>query len=380
MNKKILITGGAGFIGSHLVARLSETYDRIVVIDNLNTQIHGEEQDSYTYKSILGKCTFIKGDVLNRADWLKELDETDTIIHLAAETGTGQSMYESERYVSVNCTGTAILCDILSAGNHSVKKVVVASSRAIYGEGKLLCPQHGFKYPDSRLSENMEKGIFENLCDECGAPLLPVATDESSRINPLSIYGLTKYFQENALLSVCQSLNIDCTALRFQNVYGPGQSLKNPYTGIISIFSNRLRLQKDIQIFEDGEESRDFVYITDVINSIMLSISKNEISQRAYNIGSGIQTSVKEVAYQLKDLLKSNSGIKISGQFRKGDIRHNFADNSLAQKELGYESKVSFKEGLGLFVNWAMSETLSEDKYEKSLNELKDKGLLNTKK
>ena len=380
MKNKILITGGAGFIGSHLVEKLHLQYD-IVVLDNLNPQIHGVDGNSYTFKSIQNKCEFIKGDVQNSEDWEKSLlTGANIIIHLAAETGTGQSMYESSRYVNANCMSTALMTDILNSKKYPIKKVILASSRAVYGEGKYVNSDNQITFPDLREEIDLENGHFECLDKKDKSVLKPLPTDELSRINPLSVYGLTKYFQENILQNVCFTLGIKYIALRFQNVYGPGQSLSNPYSGIISIFSNRIKQGKELFIFEDGLESRDFVYILDVIQSIDLALNNETIETGIYNVGSGIQTPVIDVARQLSNLIDPTIEIHVTGQYRKGDIRHNYADLSKIQNELGYSSHYSFEEGLNLFVAWAKNQELEQDNYEKSLLELSEKGLLTSKK
>ena len=378
MRKKILITGGAGFIGSHLVERLFKTGEfEITVLDNLHPQIHGEKGDSFTFKKIEGKCNFIKGDVQDEELFRSELSKNNILIHLAAETGTGQSMYETSRYVKANCLSTSYIVDQLNTGDHSIEKVIVASSRSIYGEGKYQCAEHGLIYPDSREMSDMQGGEFECLCPKCNKKLEILPTSEDSRIHPISAYGLTKFFQENLLESSCVALEVPFVALRFQNVYGVGQSLSNPYTGIISIFSNRFRKGKGVNIFEDGEESRDFVYISDVIDSLEASIRIKNTEPLILNVGSGEMTSVNEIANILKDLIDPTVEIKISGDFRKGDIRHNYADLSLIKEKLGFEPKVDIKTGMQNFTSWMLAENEEEDKYEDSLKELRDKNLLN---
>ena len=237
----ILITGGAGFIGSNLALKLVSKGHKVTVLDNLSPQIHGEnaELSSPLYQSILNKVVFIKGSVTERKDWKYAIKNQDVIVHLAAETGTGQSMYCIERYVEVNQTGTAIMLDILANDDNVIKKVVVASSRSVYGEGKYLHPSFGVVYPSARSEERMKNGDFEVYYkDSKKLELLP--TDEVSKIHPSSVYGITKYNQEQLVMTVCPTLGIDCVALRYQNVYGPGQSLSNPYTGILSIFSTQI--------------------------------------------------------------------------------------------------------------------------------------------
>jgi len=378
MAKRILITGGAGFIGSHLVNHLAPKGLDIVVMDNLNPQIHGSDGESYTLRSIAGKCTFIRGDVRNVADWEQALAGVDTVVHLAAETGTGQSMYETGRYVEANCSGTAVLADLLNQGRFGVSQVLVASSRSIYGEGKYSCGQHGVQYPENRTETQMAQGIFECCCPVCNEPMTPLPTDELARINPLSVYGLTKYFQENLMQSVCKALGMRYTALRFQNVYGPGQSLSNPYTGIISIFSNRIRQNKDIFIFEDGLESRDFVYVEDVVRSIALALEGTAETQEVFNVGMGKMTTVMEVAETLRALINPEATISITGQYRKGDIRHNYADMTRIAAALGFAPQVDVATGLGKFVAWMNAQEIATDGYERSLAELREKGLLSS--
>ena len=245
----ILITGGSGFIGSALSLKLIENNFNVTVLDNLSPQIHGEKPDeSLLYLKIKDKVNFVKGDVRNLEDWNKVLPNQDIIVHLAAETGTGQSMYEIERYVDVNTKGTALFLDYLANSKNEVKKVIIASSRSIYGEGKYKDGQEKFYYPESRKDEDMEQKRFDPQHE--GASLTAVATDEKSEIHPISIYGITKQVQEQLVMNVCKSIGVAGVSLRFQNVYGPGQSLTNPYTGILSVFSNLILNKKAINIFE----------------------------------------------------------------------------------------------------------------------------------
>lgn len=377
MKKNILITGGAGFIGSHLVNKLySEGDFDVTVFDSLSEQIHGPDGDSYTFQSIQGKCTFIKGDVKDEKAFTAALAGCDILIHLAAETGTGQSMYENSKYVKANCLSTSYIADFLASGESKITKVIVASSRSIYGEGKYSCSQHGIKYPNSREDDQMSEGRFECLCDECGQELNVLPTSEDSRIHPISTYGLTKFFQENLLETVCNASGVSFVGLRFQNVYGVGQSLSNPYTGIISIFSTRFRKGKGVNIFEDGLESRDFVYIDDVVNSLRKSIAYDKKKSLVVNVGNGKMTSVLQIANILKQRIDNTVKIEVTGVYRKGDIRHNYADLSKAKSELGFESTIDIDEGLGYFCDWMSSQEEAEDKYEQSLNELKEKDLL----
>ncbi|MGB2363783.1 MAG: NAD-dependent epimerase/dehydratase family protein [Flavobacteriales bacterium] len=375
--ENILISGGAGFIGSNLALKLVSLGHNVRVLDNLSPQIHtNSKENSQLYQSIKGKVTFINGDVRNRKDWQKAIANSTVIVHLAAETGTGQSMYQIEKYVQVNCGGTAIMLDVLANEKHTVKKVVVASSRAIYGEGKYHCESHGEVFPDEREDTQMSNGQFEPLCSICKQPLSMLATDEDSKIHPSSIYGITKSDQEQMILVACKSLGISAIALRYQNVYGPGQSLSNPYTGILSIFSTRILNNNPINIFEDGKESRDFVFIDDVVNATVLAIQDNKLKSCSLNVGSGVSTTVQTVADSLKKLYQSDVDIKVSGNYRLGDIRHNKADISKIKKLLGFSPKVSFEDGLKQFVDWVKNQEVNSDNYEQSINEMKDKGLM----
>lgn len=375
--ENILITGGAGFIGSNLASKLIEKGYKITVLDNLSKQIHGEnpEVTSPLYKSIKDKVTFINGTVTSRDDWQKALEGQNVIVHFAAETGTGQSMYCIEKYTEVNIQGTAIMLDLLANSKHSVEKVVIASSRSIYGEGKYRHPELGIVYPSHRNEGDMLAGNFDlRFGDNQKLELL--ATDEESKIHPSSVYGITKQNQEQMIMTVCPTLGIAPVGFRYQNVYGPGQSLSNPYTGILSIFSTQIRNNNAIQIFEDGKETRDFVFIEDVVNATILGIEKEEANGNVYNVGTGVATDVLDVANSLIAAYNINVPVTVTGRFRLGDIRHNFADLTKIKTHLGFEPRVYFREGIQKFSEWVLQQEIQEDKLSKSLEEMKKKGLL----
>lgn len=376
--KKILVTGGAGFIGSNLSLKLLSKGYEVTILDNLSKQIHGANPDktSPLYNSIKNKVHFIEGSVTNREDWLKAIDSVDCIVHLAAETGTGQSMYEIEKYVGVNIGGTALMLDILTNTNHTVKKVVVAESRAIYGEGRYYSKElNQFVYPTERSEAAMRAGDFEVKYKGCDSPLKLVGTTEDSMIHPTSVYGITKQVQGQLVHLVCPSIGIASVSYRYQNVYGPGQSLSNPYTGILSIFSTRIRNGNGINIFEDGKETRGFVYIDDVVDATILGIEKEEANGHVFNVGTGVATDVLTVARTLIEKYEIDVPVTISGNFRLGDIRHNYADITAARTILGFEPKWSFSDGIGEFVKWVNEQGVQEDKYEASIEEMKKKGL-----
>ena len=373
--KNILITGGAGFIGSRLCEKLFDIGYNITVMDNLSSQIHGNGE-SFLFNRIKDKCIFINGDVRNKNDWKKAIKDQEIIVHLAAETGTGQSMYEIEKYNEVNIMGTAYMLELLSSTNHKVKKIVIASSRAIYGEGKYLCPIHEIVYPNQRNDIDMYNRKFNLKCDICHSELQLVATDESSKIHPTSIYGITKQQQEQMVMITAASLGISAVSFRYQNVYGPGQSLANPYTGILSIFSTRILNGNDVDVYEDGEESRDFVYIEDAVDATILGIEKEKANAQVFNVGSGVATTVRQVAEVLKSFYNSEINILINGKYRLGDIRHNYADLTKINHFLGFSPKYDFQKGISDFVSWVKTQKIMKDKYQSSIIELEQKGLI----
>ncbi|KAA0548345.1 SDR family NAD(P)-dependent oxidoreductase [Bacillus sp. BGMRC 2118] len=376
MSKNILITGGAGFIGSNLALKLLEKGNNVTVLDNLSPQIHGEDgTKSELFLNIKDKVTFIQGDVVNMDDWREALKGQDVVVHLAAETGTGQSMYEINKYIDVNVKGTSNLLHILTNEEHQVKKIVIAASRAIYGEGMYHCSEHGTVYPIARKEEDMATGDFEVKCPICNRDVEVMATTEETKIHPTSIYGITKQMQEDMCMVAGKSIGVPVVGYRYQNVYGPGQSLKNPYTGILSIFSTIIKNGNNINIFEDGKESRDFVYIDDVVDATILGIEKDEANYESFNVGTGVMTNVLEVAHTLKEKYGSDTEINISGNFRLGDIRHNYADLTKIQEKLGFTPKVSFEQGISKFVAWVNEQEVVEDNYQKSIEEMKKKGL-----
>ena len=376
--KNILITGGAGFIGSNLSLSLIEKGYKVTILDNLSPQIHGEDAEykSGLYLSIKDKVTFIKGSVTSKSDWQKALEGQNAIVHLAAETGTGQSMYEIEKYTNVNIGGTAIMLDLLANNPYTVKKVVIASSRSIYGEGKYWSEELNMAiYPNHRTDDYLVSNDFEVKYKGLKKPLQLVATDEESKIHPSSVYGITKQNQEQMIMTVCPTIGIAPVAFRYQNVYGPGQSLSNPYTGILSIFSTLIKNGKDINIFEDGNESRDFVFIEDVVAATILGLEKEEANGEVFNVGTGVAIDVNTVARELIKNFDSETKVNITGNYRLGDIRHNYADLTKIKSLLGFIPKYNFETGIQKFTDWVLTQDVKESKYEESIAEMKEKGL-----
>ena len=375
--QNILITGGAGFIGSRLARALKQRGATVTVLDNMSPQIHGSNpRTSALFKAIDGQVRFIEADVTNREALTAALAGQHAVVHYAAETGTGQSMYQIDHYARINVGGTALLLDILANQPHSVQRVVVASSRSIYGEGKYHSAEHGVVYPGHRSAAVMSAGQFEVQHPAGGSALQLLATDEDSLIHPSSVYGITKQVQEQLVMTVCPTLNIAGVALRYQNVYGPGQSLSNPYTGILSIFSNLIMSGKPINIFEDGLESRDFVYIDDVVAATVQSLFNPAAANAVFNVGSGTPVDVMTVARTLVRLLGTEVPIAVSGNFRIGDIRHNYACLQKAQRLLGFTPQFNFEAGIRLFCDWVKTHGPVQSDYEGSIAEMKQKGLL----
>jgi dTDP-L-rhamnose 4-epimerase len=370
----ILITGGAGFIGSHLARALVSQGHEVTVLDNLSDQVHGQDPHFPPGLATIARC--VLGDICDREFLANQMVDKEVIIHLAAETGTGQSMYAVQRYAHVNLQGTATLLDIaVNRRPANLRKIVVASSRAIYGEGKYQCQNHGVVYPNARTFESMSNGRFEPTCPNCDLTVHVLPTSEDSPSKPSSFYGLTKQVQEQMVLMFGAALGVDAIALRYQNVYGPGQSLNNPYTGLLAVFSNLVRQDKSLNVFEDGQESRDFIYIDDVVDATTACILPEVCGIHALNVGSGVRTTVLEVASAVRDYFNSDVPIQVSGAFRAGDIRHNAADISRLQALIGFKPKWRFVDGLNEFLSWTRTHTLKDTGFEQSIVELKERGL-----
>lgn len=375
----VLITGGAGFIGQKVAhALLAEgKTSHIRIFDNFSPQVH---QDASLPGYLTERCEIIKADIRDRDALKQALKGVDQIIHLAAETGTGQSMYALSHYFDVNVQGTALMLDILQNDDPApdLRNIVVASSRAIYGQGAYRCASHGLVFPNDRTDELMRTGHFDPVCPVCASKALVLEkTGEDAPFKPLSFYGLTKQVQEQMILMFARAKGMGGIALRYQNVYGPGQSLKNPYTGILAVFSNLCKQNKPLNVFEDGLESRDFVYINDVVQSTILANDNPQQFVGSYNIGTGVGVDVLTLAQEVKNYFKADSDIKISGDYRIGDIRHNIANTHQFQRDFGFTPSIDFKFGLNSFLNWANAEPdVSPELYQQSILELEKAGIL----
>jgi dTDP-L-rhamnose 4-epimerase len=378
----ILVTGGMGFIGSNLI-RLGLVQGKdFRIFDNLSSQIHGEIPVIPEWLKP-SNVQMVRGSVTSSKDWARAIRGVDTIVHLAAETGTGQSMYEIEHYTKVNVLGTAAMLDALGQSrDHSVHRVILASSRSIYGEGAYYCPKcnAGRTTPKPRSADHLTAGRWEPQCAACTAELIAVPTRESDPPVPSSIYAATKYAQEDLVRIGCASLKIDATIFRFQNVYGEGQSLQNPYTGILSIFSTRIRRGLFLPLFEDGQESRDFVHVDDISEAMLRAIDYSGDISTAINVGSGVGSSVEVVAAELSFALGAKPNLRSTGQFRLGDIRHNVADISKLSSILGFKPSISLRDGLIRFAKWVNTQPIPEDRLDHANQELSSRGLMGEKR
>lgn len=370
MKGTVLITGGAGFIGSHVAADLLAAGYNVRILDSLVTQVHGESPQRPEY---LDKdAEFVLGDVRNPEVLDEVLAGVDAVYHFVSLVGVGQSMYQIAEYTSVNNLGTAVLLERLV--KRPVNKLIVASSMSVYGEGMYVLPD-GTPYPHAvRSAEQLKLHDWEMTASD-GAPLRPVATPESKGPSLASVYALSKYDQEQMCLMVGRAYGIPTVALRFFNAYGPYQSLSNPYTGVLAIFASRLLNGKRPIIFEDGQQLRDFVSVSDVAQACRLALEADHAADLTLNVGSGKSVTVAEVALRLSRVLGLNLEPEITGQYRVGDIRHCFPDISRTKAALGYEPKVGLEEGMGTLAEWLDRQT-ANDRFSEMRDELASRGLV----
>lgn len=375
----ILITGGAGFIGTNVTQQLVERPDveRVILMDNLSAQIHGDLP--VLDHPILNhpKVRLVRGDIAQRDALVPFLNEATALIHFAAETGTAQSMYQIAHYNAVNSQGTALMMQTLTDHPHRIRRMVLASSRSVYGEGAYVCPScHTRQYPEPRTMAQLQAHQWDHTCSECGSPLQAVPTREDDRIKPASIYAATKYAQEDLIRIAGQALGIQTAILRFQNVYGEGQSLNNPYTGILSILSTKVRQGSELPVYEDGAESRDFVHVEDVARAVVLALTDARSDGQVFNVGAGEPTSILDMVRLLARQLGDAREPVVTAQFRVGDIRHCYADMTLIREKLGFVPQVTLEEGLRRFADWVLTQPLPEDKLEQANAELRKHKLM----
>lgn len=370
--ERVLITGGAGFIGSHTAEALVRNGYSVRVLDHLDPQIHGKSTAFPGYVNTEVEC--IRADIRNPQDVAAAIEDMDAIFHFAALTGVGQSMYDVRSYVDTNCTGTATLIESIIRRAKDLKKIVLASSRAVYGEGTYHCRQCGVVYPPPRMKSRLDCGEFEILCRRCNHVVEAVATHEDRPLQPISIYGWTKKQQEEQFGYLARTFGVPTVILRYQNVYGSHQSLKNPYTGIVSIFYSRLRSGQAISLYERGKPMRDFVHVSDVVAANLLALERSLETETIINVGTGKPVSVVEVATLLGEIGKISPRFEDHGEFRVGDIYACYADITRANSLLGFMPQVDLKSGLREFVSWAEHQP-AVDSYEKTVDELQARGL-----
>jgi len=347
----VLVTGGAGFVGHHLVKKLVGAGYSVRVLDSLSEQIHGP---SATPPPDLAGAEFVHGDVRDADCLASALVGVNAVVHLAAETGVGQSMYEVERYVDANDRGTACLLQELARCQRPVR-VVLASSRAVYGEGLYRCQRCGEVSPPPRDGIALRRGAWDPICPICGGAIDPLPTHEAAGTDPGSVYAVTKLTQEHLCRILGNAYGISSVILRYFNVYGPGQSLSNPYTGILSTFHARASRGNPIEVYEDGRESRDFVFIDDVVEATCWALLHIEDEPHALvlNVGTGIPVSIMNLAQTLVRIGGWDVPVHVTGGYRVGDVRHVFADTQRATRVLGFAAATSLEEGLRRWLAWA---------------------------
>lgn len=369
--KNILVTGGAGFIGSFLVDRLIDLGYDVRILDNLEEQVHQGQPPKYLNR----KAEFIKGDIRKYSDLEKTIKDINAIFHLASAVGVGQSNYQIKKYVDSNVLGTANLLDLLANVKHQVKKFVTISSMTGYGEGNYQCSKCGIVRPPLREEKQLKKKDWNLYCPNCNSVVVPIPTNESALDFPNSIYGFSKAAQQNMAFIIGKLYNIPTVVLRGFNIYGPRQSLSNPYTGVTAIFISRLKNDNEAVVFEDGLQTRDFVSVHDVVDAFILALEKDQANYQMFNIGFGKGTTILKVGETLSKLLGKKRLVHVNGEFRKNDIRHCFADISKAKKLLGWEPKISLEAGFKELIEWSKMEK-AEDKFSQAQKELKQKDLI----
>ncbi len=371
-NERILVTGGAGFLGSFLVDELVRQGEKVRIFDSLDPQVHpGSKPPAH----LNGGAEFVKGDVRDVAALGKAVEGIEVVYHLAAAVGVGQSQYQVKHYVDVNCGGTANLLDVLANSKLAVRKVVVMASMSSYGEGLYRCPACGDVRPELRTEAAMATGRWEPACPRCGGGIRPAPTPETAAQNCNSIYALAKKFQEDSVHNIGRTYGIPTVALRAFNIYGPRQSLSNPYTGVAAIFLSRLKCGERPFVYEDGLQTRDFVSVHDVVSILDVARKTTKGDHHSFNVGNGVPVAVKEIAETLARLLGVDLPPILAGKFRKGDVRHCYADVTKLRDLLGASPRVRFDDGLRELIEWSKG-ARAEDRFGAAHDELARKGLV----
>jgi len=354
MSERVLITGGAGFVGSHLADALAARGDEVILFDNLEPQVHGEAPTRPAYLD--PKHTLEVGDIRNPDALSPLLSNVDVVFHLAAMVGVGQSMYQVRRYTDVNAMGMATLLEVLTANRDRVRKLIVASSMSIYGEGAYTCANHGRVAPRLRPAEQLRAGGWEVRCPRCQTELQPVPTDEDKPLYPTSIYAINKRDHEEMALAFGHAYALPSVALRFFNIYGSRQALSNPYTGVAAIFSGRMLDSQPPLIYEDGRQMRDFIHVSDIVRACCLAMDSPAADYQVLNVGTGRPVSVLQVAEILASELGFGGQFDVTHQFRAGDVRHCFGDITRIQDLLGFQPLRTFGDGVRELIEWVASQ------------------------
>ena len=372
--RPVLVTGGAGFIGSHLAQALVSRGHRVRVLDVLDPQVHGSNGSAP--KTPAG-VEMLRGDILDEDLLRRALIGVEVVFHQAASVGVGQSMYEPAAYTRVNSLGTARLMEQIAARGSKVEKVILASSMSLYGEGKYVCAACGPAAPPPRRRDGLIPGRWEPECPGCAADLAPAPTDEGKPAAPTSVYAVTKRCQEETVLVMGRAYGIPAVALRYFNVYGPGQSLSNPYTGVAAIFASRILNGAPPLLFEDGRQSRDFVHVSDIVRANLLAMEKPQADYQVFNVGTGRRVPLLDLASGLLGKLAPETELspEIVGSFREGDIRHCYADIAKIRQALGFAPEVSLEKGFDDLAAWARTQR-AEDRTGPANAELLSRGLL----
>ncbi len=367
----VLVTGGAGFVGSHLVDALVARGDRVRVLDSLEPQVHGPGCQRPAY--LHAEAELVVGDVRDRAALARALDGIEVVFHQAAAVGVGQSMYEIERYVSANSVGAAVLLEEIVRRRDRIRKLIVASSMSLYGEGAYRDAHGDLVHPGLRPEDQLRARRFE-LEDAEGRALVPAPTPETKPLQPTSIYAVTKRDHEEMFLTVGAAYGIPSVALRYFNIYGTRQALSNPYTGVIAIFSSRLLNRRRPLVFEDGRQTRDFVHVSDVVRANLAALEQEAANGRVYNVGTGAATSVLQVAEILGKELGFSEPAELTHRYRAGDVRHCVADATRIARELGFRARVTLADGFRELLDWLRQQP-AEDRVDQAARELAARGL-----
>jgi dTDP-L-rhamnose 4-epimerase len=372
--RKVLVTGGAGFIGSRLAEALAVQGHEVRVLDVLDPQVHGANGSA---TKLPAGIELLRGDILDADALERALAGVEVVFHQAASVGVGQSMYKPAAYTRVNSLGTAALMERIAARGSKVEKVVVASSMSLYGEGRYACPDCGPGDPPLRRRERMAEGRWEAECPSCGKDMEPLPTREDKPVAPTSVYAVTKRCQEETVMVMGRAYGIPSVALRYFNVYGPGQALSNPYTGVAAIFASRILNGAAPLLFEDGGQSRDFVHVSDIVQANLLAMNSPAADFQIFNVGTGRRISLLQLAIGLLERLAPGRKLapEIVGSFREGDIRHCYADISKIQGSLGFAPRTPLEAGYDDLAAWARTQS-AEDRTGQAHEELVSRGLL----